>query len=324
MNTPVSLQINLAAGDYPYVRLLLPHQLNTLSAQADEVILTVDTRQSKGQFANSRWHQNNELLYDFLNEEIERNFRVKIIPVDYSPPMKRAVAEYFLGLADMPDKDFRGGPFYAYFFGLYMARNNLVFHLDSDIFLGGGSQTWISEAAALFERDERCLFVSPLPGPPREDGLLTGQPSYHKTAPFMYEIKGASSRLYMTDKSRLAKNKLELVKPPLRSQLKAMAEGNPNADLPEHMFKNLMEKGGFRRIDFLGQGQGLWSLHPPYHSQLFYDRLPVIIANIEINNLPASQYGFYDLVNEVCDWTEDERRLKENRWWKKLYDRFFK
>lgn len=323
MNTPVSLQINLSPGDYKYARLILPHQLKCLADQVEELILTIDTKRSKGHFSKN-WDENETGLYRYLHEEIEPLYPVKIKPVDYSKGVKAEVAEYFFGSNQIPDKDFRGGPFYAYFFGLFTATNNMVFHLDADIFLGGRSKTWIHEATTFFKQDTKCLFVSPLPGPPHKDDILISQSIKNKIAPYTYELNGMSTRIYMTDKAKLHLHKLTLRKPPLRGQIKSLFEGNDNADLPEHMFKNLLEKNGFKRIDFLGEGKGLWSLHPPYHSQLFYDTLPAIITNIETNNLPVNQYGFYDVVNEVCDWTEDEIKLRNNRWWKKLYAGSFK
>ncbi|MDB5136545.1 MAG: hypothetical protein JWP37_3148, partial [Mucilaginibacter sp.] len=72
-----------------------------------------------------------------------------------------------------------------------------------------------------------------------------------------------------------------------------------------------------KRIDFLGKGNGLWTLHPPYRTVDFYNRLPEIISNVECNDLHPKQYGFYDIVDEVCDWTEAKDRLRNNRWWKR-------
>jgi hypothetical protein len=317
LKNKVSLQINLAPGDYLHARYLLVHQLETLAGQVDEVILTIDTRPAKGRFSEG-WETYRETLDRFLSEEITSKFNVRLIPVDYSPVTRGAVAQYFFGENDMPAKDFRGGPFYAYFFGLYTAVNSHVLHLDSDMILGGVSQGWINEALDLFEKNPALLIASPLPGPPHPQDILVGQPAAEKIAPYTYLFNGMSTRIFLIDKSKFEKNKLILRKPGLRNQVKSFIEGNPNADLPEHIFSEFMVKHNFERIDFLGTGKGLWSLHPPYRTTAFYNDLPELLRRIASGDLPEAQYGFYDMVNELCDWQEATAKIKNNRWWKRL------
>jgi len=314
----VSLQINLAPSDYLHAKFILPHQLKVLAPQVDEIILSVDTKPSKGRFSIG-WNAYKELLYDFLRDEIQPKYKVKIVSVDYSKEIQSKIASYFFGRDQLPEKDFRGGPFYAYFFGLYIASNALVFHLDSDMFLGGGSRTWIAEAVKLFETDPMCLIVSPLPGPPHPDGHLINQSIKNRIGPYIYELHGMSTRIFMIDKSIIKKRTLTLKKPGFRNQIKAIIENNSNADLPEHLISAYLNKYNFKRIDFLGVESGLWSLHPPYRTKTFYNNLSSIITRIEINDLPKAQNGFYDIIDDVCDWNEARVNLKNNRWWKKLY-----
>ncbi|TSD65864.1 hypothetical protein FFF34_000245 [Inquilinus sp. KBS0705] len=311
----VTLQINLAPGDYLHARHILKHQLSILAAQVNEIILTVDTRPAKGRFATG-WQEYKKAFDNFLIAEIQPNYNVKIVPVDYSDETKSKVARYFFGGKHIPEKDFRGGPFYVYFFGLYTATNNLVFHLDSDILLGGGSKNWINEAKEFYNNDENCFIVSPLPGPPHDDDILIDQSVISKLAPYTYQLNGMSTRLFMIDKSKFDLHKLRLTKPTLRSQVKAVAEGNPNAELPEILISAFMAKYHLKRIDFLGSG--LWSLHPPYRTTNFYDALPALIGRINNNQLPKSQQGFYDIVDDVCNWDEAREKLKNNRWWNRL------
>jgi hypothetical protein len=311
----VTLQINLAPGDYPHARHILPHQLNALASQVDEILLIIDTKASKGRFA-ANWDQNKGLMGDFL-EEIKQIYPVKIIPVDYSLAVKQQVADYFFGGLHIPDKDYRGGPFYAYFFGLFMAKNNCVFHLDSDIFLGGSSNIWVAESVDMFQKYPECLVTSPLPGPPHPQETLLGQRIIKKISPYAYQLGGMSTRLFMMDKARFQSKKLALTKPNLRNQLKAIVQGNANAQLPEILIADYMQQNSLIRIDFLGSGQGIWSLHPPYRTDSFYRDLPELIQRIERNDLPQQQQGFYDIIDEVCDWTEAREKLKTNRWWKR-------
>jgi hypothetical protein len=314
---PVSLQINLAPGDLLYARHILPHQLKTLAKQVDEIVLTIETRPSKGRFA-AGWNENRQSLYDFLERDIKPKYNVRIDEVDYGKTRKEEIANYFFGSKTIAEKDFRGGPFYAYFYGIYSASHDMVFHLDADMFLGGTSPSWVQEASKFLGDNRECLFVSPLPGPPHPEDRLTGQPGARKIAPYTYVFDTMSTRIFMTDRSRMRENPLRAKKPVLRNQLKALVEGNPREELPEHLFADLMKRDGLKRIDFLGTAPGLWSLHPPYRSKSFYESLPTIISQIEAGNLPESQKGFYDVVDEVCDWSEAKLNIKNNRWWKRL------
>ncbi|MGY4537047.1 hypothetical protein ACVW0P_001461 [Mucilaginibacter sp. UYNi724] len=316
MKKKVSLQINLAPGDYPHVRHLLPHQLMMLKSQVDEIILTVDTQPGKGRFAEG-WFKYKNSLDEFLTLVIEPHYPVKIIPVDYTPAVKQKVAQYFFGKDIMPVKDFRGGPFYAYFFGLYTSANNLVFHLDSDMFLGGGSKKWIAEAVQQFTADAACFVMAPLPGPPNADDTLMSQNIIQKIAPFTWRLGGMSTRIFLMDTSKFRTNKLSLARPSWRNQLKALVEMHHIADLPEHLIASYIETHNLKRIDFLGSGKGMWSLHPPYRTKSFYEQLPIIVKRVENNDLPQKQQGFYDIIDEVCDWTEARQKLKQSRWWKR-------
>lgn len=319
MKQKVSLQINLAPGDFPHVQHLLSHQLGVLQGGVDEIILTVETRQGQGRFAQG-WFKYKDSLDQFLKAVIEPRYPVRIVPVDYSPIVKQKVARYFFGRDDMPLNDFRGGPFYAYFFGLYTASNSLVFHLDSDMFLGGSGRSWISEAVQYFNTDTECFIMAPLPGPPAADDTLQEQRIVKKIAPFTWQLEGMSTRIFLMDKSKFEDKKLVPAKPSLRNQLKAIIEKHDIADLPEHLIGAYMKTNSLKRIDFLGAGdQGMWSLHPPYRTELFYEHLPQLIKSVENNDLPQKQQGFYDIIDEVCDWAEAKEKLKQMRWWKRLF-----
>ncbi|NJN49735.1 MAG: hypothetical protein HC805_08195 [Alkalinema sp. RL_2_19] len=103
--------------------------------------------------------------------------------------------------------------------------------------------------------------------------------------------------------------------------LKAKIEGNPPYCLPEDILTRVMEKQGLLRVEFLGAGNGMWSLHPPYRCQEFYDRLPELIERVEKDNIPDGQRGYHDVNESLIDWSEPRAKLRQNRWWKRLGSR---
>lgn len=321
-NNKVSLQINLSPSDYPSAQFILPHQLKTLAPQVDEIILVIESKPSKGRFAIG-WDENKEKLTALLLK-MKTIFSLRIIAVDYSKEVKKKIASYFLSSIVIPEKDFRGGPFYSYFYGIYHCKNDLVLHVDADIFFGGGSLSWVSEACNLFDQFPNLFSASPLPGPPEKEESLYGQTIIHKflDQPHKFQLVGFSTRIFMAKKSMLEKFKLTLKKPELKNQIRALIKGNANADLPELLIANFIKRNQLMRIDFLGKENGLWSLHPPYRTKKFYEEIPLLINKIEKNNLPTSQYGFYDIVDELIDWTEAKEALKKKKW-SKLIFKFF-
>jgi hypothetical protein len=68
------------------------------------------------------------------------------------------------------------------------------------------------------------------------------------------------------------------------------------------------------RVDFLGSPPGMWALHPPYRSALFYETLPSLIRRIEIGDVPEAQRGRYDIEDCLVDWTSAARRHRWRRW----------
>lgn len=315
--SPVTLQVNLSPADWRHARQILPHQMRAWSGQVAEVLLTVDLHRSAGRFA-AGWEEGRDNILALARSV--QGARVEVI--DYGDEAHaRASAEFFRG-AHIPAKDFRGGPYYAYFIGLSASSHDLVLHTDSDMFFGGGSQTWISEATAYLAAHPEILIMAPLPGPPAADGRLR---HLHSTAesdtPHAHRLEEMSTRLFLIDRARFrsAIGKLVPLSPPsLRSRIKALVEHNPSADLPEHLFTLEMRRKGLFRRDFLGLAPGMWSLHPPYRCADFFEKLPSLIARIEAGDIPDAQRGDHDLNSSMVDWSEAIAALSKNRWWRRF------
>jgi len=316
-SSPVTLQISLAPSDYRHARVLLPHQVRAWQGQVDEVLLTVDFHRSHGRFS-ARWEEGKEQIVP-LAESIA-GARVEL--VDYSDAAMRRVSEAFFGGRRVPAKDYRGGPYYSYFFGLTAARHDHVLHVDSDMFFGGGSQTWMAEAVADMAAHPEVLFAAPLSGPPSADGRLLSQvamPEAGATGAFRFDTM--STRLFLLDRRRFRAT-LGALRPRYprawRNLVKAVLDGNPPQDFPEHLFTAAMRQRGLVRREFLGTAPGLWSLPPPYRCADFYAKLPELIRRIEAGDVPEAQRGHHDLNASMVDWSEAIAALRQNRWWKRL------
>lgn len=311
-----TLQINLAPTDLPHLIHTLPHQFRQFGDQVDEILLTKDLRRSSGKYATA-WKERLPDFITFVEDQCAKNPKVRSHEVDYSSEEMIKVSVLFFGGKAIPAKDWMGAPFYAYFSGLYNARYNYIFHIDSDMLFGGGSQTWIAEAIQLMEARSEVIACNPLPGPPTTDGSLRSQtlmPELYTSLAF--RAYGISTRVIFLDRQRVISRlaPLPLIQPSLPRIWQSHLEGNFPYIPAENVLSWVAQQRGLIRIDFLGQGSGMWSVHPPYRSKLFYERLPSLIQCIEHGEIPEGQRGYHDLNDSMVDWSS----IRKTAWRSKL------
>lgn len=314
-----TLQISLAPNDYRLAKYLLPQQIDAWSEQVDEVLLVLDLHRSAGRFAEG-WEQGR----DKIEGLIESLDGVRLEIVDYSAKAMRQVADEWTDGIPIPPKDFRGGPSYSYFFALSQARGRYILHTDSDIFFGGLSADWIREAIDLYQRKPDILFLAPLSGPPHSDRRIhTLRARADPEQPWGQRFDFMSTRLFLIDRQRFQKRVVAFkpIRPSLRSRVKAWVEKNPAWDLPEHWMTRTMRKKGMHRYEFLGSGDGMWSLHPPYRCEAFFTKVPKLIQMVKSGDIPVEQRGCHDFNGSMVDWSEAVARLRHNRWWRSIFSR---
>ncbi len=319
-NNNVVLQINMHPNDVRHIVHVLPHQIRMWGRQVDRVLITLDLHRSRaGRYRNNEFDQNLRKIRTIL-QDIGRDSPVEIVEVDYSPDVRREVSRTFFSSGEIPDKAWDGGPFYSYFYGLWAAKAAYVLHMDSDMLYGGGSPHWIDDAIVLLEARPELLFVAPLSGPPRADHVLLGQRQVRQdpTLPAAYIFPTVSTRIFLMGKSLLRKRTggLTLTAPRPTQKLRAHIMGNPPQALEaETVLSRNMQAHNLSRMDLLGSGQGMWSLHPPYRSELFYRELPQLIENIEQGRVPEEQRGRYDVHDSMIDWSEQRQANTRRRRW---------
>lgn len=327
---PVTLEITVSPVDWRHAEHVLPHQMRQWAGQVDDVQFTLNAQASRGRYGAADLRQRGS-LEALLADLTAEHPHARTLPVDYSDRAVAAVSEGFYGGRPVPPRNHDGGPFYSYLFGWHAARHDLVLHMDSDMLFGGGSQAWVDEALEVLRTEPEVLCCSPLPGPPTPDGLLperierqhaaAGSPPRLEQRPWpAYRLSGCSTRLWLFDRRRLvdALGPLPLERPRLRSHLRARLEGHPAYELPEVTLSRLMQRNGFSRLDLLGSGPGMWSLHPTMRSEHFYQQLPALIGRIERGDVPEAQRGDYDLNDSMIDWTSGRGALRRNTWWRRL------
>jgi hypothetical protein len=304
-SSKVTLQITLAPTDLPHAKHILPHQLRQWAAQVDEVLLIIDTHKSHGRFALG-WEERLPKLQRLVEGYISKYSNVRCLEVDYSTDTIADVSSMFLGGRKMPKKDYRGGPFYSYFFGLFASKHRYFFHIDSDLMFGGGSRTWVKEAVQLMVSRPDIFSCDPLPGPPNYDGTLPRESAERDSFSHLaFRLSCFSTRLFFLDKLQFT-SKIGTLRPEYASPkgvVKALKEGNPPYAAPENIITRAMVKRRLFRVAFMGNSNGVWSLHPPQRSKIFYQQLESIIDHVERGDIPVGQRGDYDLNESFINWT---------------------
>ena len=172
---PTTLQINLAPTDLPHLVHTLPHQIRQLGGQVDEILLTLDLHKSRGRYGTA-WKERLPGFLAFLKQQAKAHAKIRTHEVDYSAGTVRTISEQFFGGKFIPPKDRNGAPFYAYFAGISNARHDYIFHINSDMMFGGGSQVWIAEAKRLMEARPEVMVCVPTPDRLRPTGRCAPRP----------------------------------------------------------------------------------------------------------------------------------------------------
>jgi hypothetical protein len=326
-----AIQINMYPMDVRHVEHMLPHHMRVWHHQADRVIVTLDVQRTRtGRYRGSQYEENLTRIREVLSAQAAQYPKIQVIETDYSPQANAAVAQYFFGSSSMPTKAWDGGPFYTYFFGMYSTNARYVLHFDGDLLFGGGNRTWMAEAIELMEQRPEVFLTSPYPGPARADGAIFGHRSsggfYHAREPLSslaYRFNYVSSRSFLIDLERFEKRlgALPRITPSPKQRLKAWLLGNPPDALEaEMLLSHTLLRSNMVRIDFLGSGPGIWTLHPQYRSEEFYRKLPEIIADCERDSVPEGQRGHYDVNDSFVDLSEAKAAVS----WHRRYARYLR
>lgn len=311
---PVTLHISLTPRDVALARAVLPHQLARIGPAVEEIVLTIDTGGKPPADAGSDY------------SELERLARAaaSVAPslivhaADYSDKRRATLSRQILARGLIPARAYRGG-FLAYFDGWLTGTQPFLFHLDSDVLIGGEPAGWIAEAIALLRSDPAIFTCTPLAGPPRNDASIN-QPSRREPQPRgAHGFDTFSTRIFFVARERLAapQPRLALTRARWRQQLSGWAEGTSPYSLPEDILTAHLRQTGRRRVDFLGAEPGCWSLHPPYRNGEFFRRLHELVERVERNDFPEAQRGDHDVNDSVIDWSDARAAIARNRWWRR-------
>ncbi len=301
---PVTMQISVTDRDYHCAKHVIPHQLRTLGASANEVLISVNRYDKPA---------NTGSLNAFLDDLSEEFDNIRLEEVDYSREARQWISDTFFDGNEYPLFDHKGIPIHAFIEPYTKASNPYLFRLECDMLLGGAGP-WFLEAIRTLDAHADVIAVNPLAGP-RIPGA-----NYHSNG---YPFKAVGGEAFKVDLFTTRTHLIEIESfcqsmgsldqsPPklMKDRVYSRVAGYPVVNHLEILFQNKMRQGELIRADFGGSGS-LWTLHPVYKTPQVLSQLPRLIQMVESRELPDVQSGQYDLHPGVLGETDRPTRRDE-------------
>jgi hypothetical protein len=316
----VVLHISTYPGDFPFLKQFLIHKIKFWGRYIQRIVVSIDAKPAQsGRYAvdslgkEAGFGKYEQKLLSDMYPSI--SFRL----VDYSTKKSIAVSRRFFGVDDMPMKAWDNGPIYIYLEPILDVDERFYLHCDADMLFGGSATCWIEEAIRLFEANPNIAFISPLPGPPHPSNLifkhefLSDIPANVRpfgTDSHAFQFDTMSTRVFMMDRGRVLDRlmPLKICQPSSKQRLQAKIFGHdPRARALEEMVSLAMHAEGMFRVDFLGSGQGAWTLHPAFRGDAFTTNVDRLIEAVETGSMVEAQFGHYDVVPELIPHPKNSR-----------------
>jgi hypothetical protein len=298
-----SLSILVARTDIPFIDKTIPAIVKACRYPFSEVVLFIDAAPLRGVFQNRPGIGTHQELVSMC-EQLKNNLVVsRIEEIPYHDDKKRELYRKFFGFDLRFTHDFRGAPLYGHLYSIEHTAADYVVHFDSDMLLySEPCYSWVEKGIQLIDDIEQVLFVSPLPGPPTEDGTLHQKNTcYQEDSRGFYAFKEFTSRKYLFSRSRLEQSmSYDPVWISKKRKLLSYITGKSALLSWELIVSKKLRDTKFIRADM--KDPRAWTLHTPDHGPEFIRNLPSVIEKLSHGQFPASQRGHYDL--RLHDWSQ--------------------
>lgn len=295
-NKKVSLSILVARTDIPFMMHTIPHLVRMCNYDFYEKCLIIDTAPLSEQYRNRPGIGTLYQLRECCNKLIEKGVVDRTIDIDYSKKTVKKTYKKHFGKFLKHTHNFRGYPIYGSIFGIEAVKGDYVLHFDSDMLLHQDKDfDWIGQGIKFLDDNEEIMFVSPLSGPPAQDGSLKQWGvEYEIDKRGFYRFKEFTSRKYLLKKEKFFSSlPMEPQYISWKRRLASYLTGKSPLWNWEVMVAEHLKAKGCIRADL--SSPKAWTLHTPDHGDKFIKYLPEIIQMIEKGRFPKENAGDYDL-----------------------------
>jgi hypothetical protein len=180
---PLTLQINLAAVDVPYAKLIVPPLARAHRAAANEILLTIDrckpqkTRQTDPavRCKEPEFSQQLDELEALGATLLAQKLVDRVLVLKQDDPWLKDVTRKYSGPWLPETHDYGGRPITGYWAGIEAAANRYVIHYDGDMFLyQEPGFDWAAHAIPFLEKHELAISATPRLTPPFASKIAYG------------------------------------------------------------------------------------------------------------------------------------------------------
>lgn len=302
MTPGCTLSILVARTDIPYMLSTIPHLVRSCRFQFSKRILVVDSAPLGNAYRDRPGVGTLDQLYACCTQLLSDGVVDKFIDIDYSKNYRNRVYKKHFGKSMWETHNFRGYPILGSIFSIEETESDYIVHFDSDmLFHQQSDYNWIEEGIKLLQKHQDVISVSPLSGPPTENGNLIQQTEvgelYEHDERGFYRFKTFTSRVFLIDRKRFDLLLPLQIKLPVKSRIKGYLTRKSLLPPWEDMVGNRLEKTLYFRVDL--DSPKAWTIHPNLRSPEFFEALSDIIKKIEAGWYPSGQGGYYDLKLEL-------------------------
>jgi hypothetical protein len=303
----------VARTDIPFMMHTIPHLVRTCNFPFVEKVLFIDTAPLTGDKVGRPGIGSMEQLRENCAQLKAQGWVDRLVDMDYSESYRQKVFKKHFNANLKPTHNYKGYPILGTIFSLEETVGDYVVHFDSDMLLyQKPDQSWIQDGMDLMNRRPDVVFVRPLSGPPRADGVLHQRVDYETDDGF-YRFKFFGSRAYLIQKSTFdAFLPIPVLwmgyKRPWLSKLPAPfltwlnhQTGRGFLDSWEVMISRKLEATDKWRATL--SSPDAWTVHPIARGPAYIEALPSIIQRVEAGDFPPDQAGYYDLIFDL--WVQE-------------------
>ncbi len=307
-----SIWFLVARSDVSFMMQTIPHIIRMCNYPFSQRVVAVDTNPLSGDYISRPCIGTLTELQKCCDNLLKSGVIDKIINIDFSEDYQYKAHVKHFGQFIRQTHNFRGAPVLGYIFLLEEAQSDYILHFNTDMLIyHDPNYNWVKEGIEKLCQYPEIVCVTPLSGPPSEDGLLHQRAPYEKDPRGFYRFKQFTSRKFLVDIKRFQK----LL--PLRISWKAKSRpsnlphllqtiidpftAEKELDRWENMVSNRLRETPYFRIDL--DTCSAWAVHSSYtHDKVFVENLPRIIEKIESGWYPPEQAGHYNLLFESWLW----------------------
>ena len=312
-----SIWFLVARTDVPFMMQTIPHIIRMCDYPFSQKVLAVDTSPLSGDYISRPCIGTLDQLQKCCDDLFTSGVIDEIVSIDFSGDYQQKAYAKHLGRFVRPTHNFRGAPFLGYIFLLDKAGSDYLVHFNTDMLIyQNAGYNWIAEGIEKLRQYPEIACVTPLSGPPTQDGLLYQKVPYERDSRGFYRFKQFTSRKFLLDVKRFEKllplriswieSSWMIKMSTARTSSSAAnnhksAQGEKQLNRWEKMVSNRLKETMYFRADL--DTHAAWALHSSQtHDRIFVQNLPRIIEKIESGWYPPEQAGHYNL--HLPSWLE--------------------